>query len=209
MCFSATASFAAAGVLATAGVVAYKKAGKDAALRLYAGIPLLFAIQQAIEGAQWLVDRPSAISTALGYGFLFFAYLVWPSYIPYVVYRLEKDQRRKHLAHDVLIVGLMATLYGIIVLAHDALTVSVLNKSISYQIDAAYFEMAVGLYVGIVCGSLLLSTRKRVNAFGLVLFLSYVLSVLAFQATFTSVWCYFSAVLSVFVLWEIMAVRKK
>jgi hypothetical protein len=209
MCFSATASFAAAGVLTATGVVAYKKAGKDAALCLYAGIPLLFAIQQAIEGWQWLVDRPSTISTILGYGFLFFAYLVWPSYIPYTVFRLEKDPRRKHLSHDLMIVGFMATVYGLVVLGYEPLLVSILGHSINYQIYAAYSEVAIALYVAIICGALLLSTRKRVNVFGCVLLLSYGLSTWIFNATFTSVWCYFSALLSAVVLWEVWSVRKK
>jgi hypothetical protein len=59
MCFSATASFGAAVVLGTIGIVAMSKAGTKPQ-RLLAAIPLIFAVQQVTEGLIWLsVDHPA------------------------------------------------------------------------------------------------------------------------------------------------------
>jgi hypothetical protein len=70
MCFSANASFAASGVLAAVGAASIRETKTKRGL-LYAFIPLIFAIQQFVEGLQWLT-RPGAWSVFLAYGFLFF-----------------------------------------------------------------------------------------------------------------------------------------
>ena len=72
MCFSATASFAASAVLITAGGASLSLAKPHQ--RLFAAMPLLFGIQQAIEGLQWLQLDKGESSLLAGYGFLFFAY---------------------------------------------------------------------------------------------------------------------------------------
>ena len=53
MCFSATASFGASAVLGVIGVAAVAKA-KTKPQRLFASIPLVFAVQQLSEGFLWL-----------------------------------------------------------------------------------------------------------------------------------------------------------
>jgi hypothetical protein len=52
MCFSALASFTAAAGLLGIGTVTVRRAG--AARAAYAAIPLLFGIQQLLEGMLWL-----------------------------------------------------------------------------------------------------------------------------------------------------------
>ena len=56
MCFSASASFAAGTALVAVGAVTLSKAGHRAELG-YAAIPLLFGVQQLIEGVIWLTFR--------------------------------------------------------------------------------------------------------------------------------------------------------
>ena len=53
MCFSAYASFVAGSALLVVGAVTVVKAQQKRELP-YAAIPLLFAVQQLIEGAIWL-----------------------------------------------------------------------------------------------------------------------------------------------------------
>lgn len=59
MCFSATASFSAGVILLGAGVLAVRAARSPRELPL-AAIPLLFSIQQLIEGVVWLTFRYEA-----------------------------------------------------------------------------------------------------------------------------------------------------
>ena len=54
MCFSASASFIAAAALATTGVATLRMASRPSELP-FAAVPLLFGIQQFIEGLTWLV----------------------------------------------------------------------------------------------------------------------------------------------------------
>ena len=53
MCFSATVSFSAAGLLGLTGIATLVQVRKSAELPL-AATPLLFAAQQTVEGALWL-----------------------------------------------------------------------------------------------------------------------------------------------------------
>ncbi len=75
MCFSAEASFGAATVITTIGVLSFKKA-KGTDLRLLAMIPVFFGIQQFSEGILWLSSRYeqfAGMEKTSTYAFIFFA----------------------------------------------------------------------------------------------------------------------------------------
>ena len=92
MCFSAPASFIVGGGLVTLGVASFVIAKKED--RILAAIPILFGIQQLVEGFQWLNLNISSFSLPAGYAFLFFALIIWPIYVPVVVYILDKRRRK-------------------------------------------------------------------------------------------------------------------
>ena len=56
MCFSATASFVASGALSALGVATLRATQRKAEIP-FATIPLLFGIQQFVEGVLWLSFR--------------------------------------------------------------------------------------------------------------------------------------------------------
>ena len=93
MCFSATASFVTAGTTAIIGVVALTRANGPRELPL-AATPILFALQQGIEGLLWL-DLPVApdgpLSTGLTLLYLFFAEVFWPIFVPIAVLLVEPE----------------------------------------------------------------------------------------------------------------------
>lgn len=64
MCFSAGASFAGALVLGATGV-ATLKTNRSADSRLFASVPVIFALQQAAEGLVWLALKNSVSGPAL------------------------------------------------------------------------------------------------------------------------------------------------
>ena len=88
MCFSASASFAASGGLAVLGGASLAIAKKEN--KLLALVPLMFAVQQGFEGIQWLYLQANTTSMIVGYGFVFFAFLVWPIYVPTFVFIDDK-----------------------------------------------------------------------------------------------------------------------
>src|ERR1700683_2712445 len=107
MCFSATASFVTAGVTGAIGIVSLARVNDPRELPL-AATPILFALQQSIEGLLWL-DLPLApdgsISTALALSFLFFAKVFWPIYAPIVVLLIEPKGSRRNLMFACLAIG--------------------------------------------------------------------------------------------------------
>lgn len=203
MCFSAEASFIASGVLLTAGTVAVIKARKTS-VRYFAAIPLLFGIQQGIEGFQWLVEKPSPISTALGYGFLFFAFLVWPFYIPFSVMMMEENKKRRRLLQAMTGIGTLGSAHLLYAYLNSPLEICVVNHSIDYNIAIPLFTLGISFYLAGVSMSLL-STRWRAKLLGVTTAVAFFLSLIAYEYAFASVWCFFSAILSVVVLAEVFA----
>jgi hypothetical protein len=92
MCFSAKASFIAATALTACGVASLKKTQKHA-FKPLAMIPLLFAVQQLLEGIVWITinnhDADSIMHGVAVYGFLFFSSMFWPIYVPWALYIAE------------------------------------------------------------------------------------------------------------------------
>ena len=100
MCFSSTASFAAAAVLAAAGAVSLRKVQEPKQL-IFASIPLLFSIQQLSEGFLWLaLTNPvyAGMEKSSTLIFLVFAQILWPFHVPLAVFLLEKTGWRKRNA---------------------------------------------------------------------------------------------------------------
>lgn len=81
MCFSATASLIAGGTLSTVGVLTISQAKTKKELP-FASIPLLFGIQQLIEGAVWLSFSNSALNSISTYAYSMFSHVLWPIFVP-------------------------------------------------------------------------------------------------------------------------------
>lgn len=93
MCFSANVSFTASIVLAIIGTCLLKKTKKQIFVPL-ALIPWFFAIQQASEGFVWLALPEESFARNI---FLFFAYFVWPIWVPFSVWFAEENRKRKQI----------------------------------------------------------------------------------------------------------------
>jgi len=205
MCFSPEASFTASAVLATVGTVSMVEA-KNNKMRWLAIIPLVFSVQQAIEGLQWLAPKPSTISTVLGYGFLFFAFLFWIVAIPAIANFIEPQKGRKKWLHNLTWLGIGGAFCFLAVVLSQPLNVCVVNRSISYQLTSSSLFYFYGLagYALITCGSLIISSYWRVKVFGATALAGLALTLIFYRTTTTSVWCFFAAVLSVLILWQIL-----
>jgi len=97
MCFSANASFGAGIILAVISVASLKKVQYPTHI-YFAAIPLIFCIQQIIEGLLWLaLTDPvyTSLEKVTTYSFLFFAQVIWPIWIPFAVLSLEKNRKYK------------------------------------------------------------------------------------------------------------------
>jgi hypothetical protein len=221
MCFSATASFTAAALLVPVGIAATRSAraqtpwpGPGAGRLALAVSPLIFALQQAIEGVVWLgvEQHPSAPFTetaALAY--LFFAYAFWPVWIPFAALRFggERTPAAPRWALRLLLglgLALGVTLWLPLLHASGPLTPEVVQGSLHYRTGLVFADQRLndlgrGLYVAIICLPLLLAASRGLVTFAVALLGAVALAEAFYGQAFTSVWCYFSAVLSVLILW--------
>ncbi len=197
MCFSATASFIAGTALSATGAVTLHKAKTKSEIP-FASIPLLFGIQQIFEGFVWLsFSFANPIwNSVFSHGFLFFAYILWPVFVPFSVRLLEPDISRKKLLSVFEVAGVLVSLYFLFFLVSHPVVSSVVNKSIVYVLSIPYGFAVTSLYVLVTCGSLLFSSRKIVNIFGILSAVSFAAAYYFYTVALVSVWCFFAAVLS-------------
>ncbi len=166
MCFSATASFAVASFTGAVGVVTLRhvRAPREAVLGSF---PLIFGVQQVIEGTIWLVlpggDDPLLVR-ALAIAFVFIATVVWPALVPVAVYLVEPDARRKRLLHVPMVIGALvslACLAAIIASPHHA---SIAERSIQYRNDIPDISWWAVPYLLATVAPLFLSSHRPVQA---------------------------------------------
>lgn len=192
MCFSAPASFVASGGLAVLGGASFVVAKKKD--KLLAVIPLLFGIQQAFEGVQWLYLNHGSSSFLAGYGFLFFAFIVWPIYVPVFVFILDK-KRRKYLKWFIFI-GVAVALYALGLLFTQHLVIRELRACVNYDFNFPFQYVANGAYMLAIFGPLFVSRREAFKWFGAVVAIFAIISWFYFTVNLVSVWCFFAAVVS-------------
>jgi len=206
MCFSATASFVASGVLVGATVVTFASLKKQPT-KFFAVIPLLFAVQQAIEGFQWLALGHGSPSMPLAYAFLFFAYLFWPVFLPLASLQAESDPTRRKLIMVCFGLGIFTALvlgYSMVIYP---LIVSVPGQCIYYGIDTVYeiplkFVLPVAYLASVVGGGLLVR-RFWIQMFGALGLVGLAVSYLSYTVAYQSVWCFFAAAISLCIIMEL------
>jgi hypothetical protein len=203
MCFSAPASFISSGGLTALGGASLVMARKED--KILAAIPFLFGIQQAFEGIQWLYLNVGSTSLAAGYAFLFFAFIVWPIYVPTFVYILDKN--RRHILKWFIYLGIAVALYFLYLLFTQTLVINKVNACISYDFNFPLKDGINACYLLVTFGPLFASSKRLFKWFGAVVAVTALISWLFFALTFTSVWCFFAAITSVMFFFYI--IRKK
>lgn len=197
MCFSATASFTAAAVLFAVGVASYREA-RSSSYALLASIPLLFAVQQGFEGVVWLaVDGvlPVWAGSIGAYGFLAFAISAWPAVFPRAARRIRGSAVTKVCSW----LGAAWAALSALVLVLVDISYTGVGGHISYDIISVPGWIGVVLtavYAGIGIAPLLRGPRS-LQVVGGAFLVSGVASYVAMTQWFTSVWCFFAAMLSV------------
>lgn len=199
MCFSAEASFTAAILLGTAGALTLKRSNSIPQYFL-AAIPLLFAFQQFSEGLIWLHLKKNFGSHELFINaersFLTFAFLVWPIWIPLTFVLLEKVVWRKSLLFINLYFGLALSILNFTYAFREDINVQIINYSLQYL---GHIPSQEFIYPLIVIFPLFLSSLKKVWLYGLLVMTSFVVADYLYTVTLASVWCFFSAIVSLFV----------
>lgn len=215
MCFSAGASFGASAVLGILGSVSLAKA-RTPPQRLFASIPLVFAIQQLAEGMLWLSLRehhPIGGQTFFTYTFLVFAMMIWPLLIPLAVRLLETDSRRKKIMDVFVVIGAIVFLgIGFILCAYHVRPVAN-HHHIHYAFDLpplikrSIVVFSILYFIATIVTPFL-SSISRLKWLGVSFLISYIAAEAFFNGFVISVWCFFAAWLSIVVIWILSSLRR-
>lgn len=198
MCFSARVSFFAVGLLVCVAIAAYKKVRGFNEIPL-ASIPLIFALQQMAEGFLWLLlppnKHPDLIAVCM-YFYLVCALVIWPVYIPLALTLIETHPLRKALMGFCLILGSAWSLASLWYLVHMGASVHLQSCHIRYAVPGLESITWLLLYCIAVLVPFLVSSSFLLRLVGSLIGVACVLSYLIWYYYFTSVWCFFAALIS-------------
>lgn len=211
MCFSASASFTAAGLTAVIGLVALTRTSHPRDL-LLAATPLVFALQQAVEGALWLIlpESPDgALARGLTLLFLLTAEVFWPLFAPLAVLLIEPRASRRRLMLPCLALGLAVAgylLWGILLKPHEA---QIQHGHIVYVTEQKGVLVLGLAYLAATCLPLLLSSVRILAVLGIILLVGSATAYSFYWSAFVSVWCFFAAAASLVLLGHFELSRRR
>jgi hypothetical protein len=212
MCFSAGASFGASAIIGTIGIVTLNKAKTTNEIP-FATIPLLFAAQQAAEGALWIglsSGNNESWKHFPVYIFLIFAQLVWPVWIPFSILQLENDRTRRTIIKWILGVGCCVSVYLLCCMLVYEVNAEIRSGHILYTLSVpmAFASITNVLYFVPTIVPLFISSIKRIQILGLGVLASFIFNKIYFAEHLISVWCFFAGILSIVVFWIISTLNK-
>lgn len=214
MCFSSSVSFGAAAVLIGTGAYASLRARSlHTAYRMWALTPVLFGLQQAFEGLVWqgLHAGNSAAVRLFALGFHFFSHFLWLWWFPLCSYLLEPGKIRKRIFGVCTVSGVFSgtLVYSVMLLHSEWMSVAVREHSIVYDFTVPYQSTIhipitpAALYGLIILIPLLCSSHKLIRIFGGLAVMSMALASAVYDYAYVSVWCFFVAALSLYLLYMI------
>lgn len=208
MCFSASASFTGSAVIAGVGIATLFQVRHRNAWPL-AAIPMLFALHQMLEGLVWLgIDgrlEPPWPHLA-GQLYALYAQGLLPMIMPLAVWCWMPAGERRRILPFVL-AGIALSIYNLWALATLPTDVGQCGHSITYH-NARTREMLVALvYIVVTCGALVASRQRWLVIMGLANLVGLSAVALWRIWAFTSVWCFYAAVISIMMYWHFRRAR--
>lgn len=210
MCFSASVSFAASALLLPAGLYSLRLVYQQNPSYIpLASIPIVFAIQQACEGLVWLgMGADSLTAIKLGtFSFLAFAYWFWLFWSPWSLARSELNPSVQRICWGFTILGFIygGLLYLPLLIQPQWVSIHVVHHSIQYVTQLIFDpwfsqQFARLLYALIILIPFALASNRSLQVFGGMVCLSAIASYWLLNQVFISVWCFFAAILSLFIL---------
>jgi len=200
MCFSASASFTASAVLLLCGLAALKKAQKNQLM--LATIPIIFSAQQFIEGVVWQTLGSGGTALLGTYGFLFFVFIVWPIWPSLSLRQLTNKSKEKKLLLMPLFAGFIVAALALYYSFQGAPDAVIMCNHIRYTppLPKGLWLPGSILYLIATIAPFFLVKRPHLWMIGVLLGISYLVSIFFFFSALISIWCFFVALLSALVL---------
>ena len=208
MCFSPAVSFVSGAVLISIGA-ATLNANYSRPQFMLNSMPLLFGAQQVAEGFVWRELHNSSVvgATPAVLSFLGFALVIWPAWVPWSVYNIETIFWRKKVLLILGGLGIGVGLSTLWLLLKSGPEAYPEGHSIGYRFSnwvrvlPANFEFASYILTSLF--PFFFSSKAWVKTTGTLIFLGMVLAMIVRERAVTSVWCFFAAIVSVYIAWHV------
>jgi hypothetical protein len=167
---------------------------------LFALIPLLFGIQQFVEGMLWLSFQYDAavLNVVMTYLFTLFSHVLWPIYVPFSIGLIETVAWRREVIWGFQLVGTAVGLYLLYSIIRFPV-VSEINEHMVYVLPYVREHPVMDFYLAATCIAPLFSSHNFVRLFGVLTFVLFFAALWFYTVALFSVWCFFSAILSVLI----------
>ena len=215
MCFSANASLTSAALLSTTGIIS-SVWNRSKEHRMIAIIPLLFGVQQAAEGIVWIGvesgSPPWGYHVAV-YSFIFFAHVLWPTWLPWSLYKIEPNQKRKKLLNILRVLGVSVSLICLSQLLMTAPTAEVIGHSISYTsytwTDLMDTYLALFVYGATTLLPFFVSSIRLAHVAGILMVVGLSVAMYIQAETLTSIWCFFASLIALVIAFSVFDRNRK
>jgi uncharacterized membrane protein len=206
MCFSASVSFGSGVALGALGVASMKNVQTQSQIP-FAAIPFLFAIQQFAKGYVWLSFTQKAYEgwgTSASYLFLIFAQVVWPVFVPFSIWLIEKnDNKKKQLLYLTVVGFILSCFFAYSLVAYNVKT-EINTYHVSYTMALPFNRMWLdSIYVIVSVLPLFITSHQKIYILGIAIVLSLLISMFFYSGYIISVWCFFAAINSGIILYLI------
>jgi Family of unknown function (DUF6629) len=210
MCFSAAASFASGAVLIPAGAycisAALRKRPADLTIAI---VPMMFGIQQVSEGFVWhgLEHNEPAVVRQASLVFLFFALAFWPFWFAFSSAISDPRPRARLLFSGLATVasGWFCLMFLPLATGSESqLSVQVIHHSIYYDYAALPLAQSVpknllrAIYFLCVVLPMVFGSARLGRFYGVLFAAVTVFAAVVFHYAFVSVWCFFAALITVY-----------
>ncbi len=211
MCFSFEADLAAAAVLAPIGILSIREARTPRELPL-ASIPLIFAAHQFTEAWAWAGTEGTVSDAVFQFSidaFLIVAQVLLPTLVPLAMLLVEPVRRRRALMAFTGVVGLVNALAFTRILVEFGAYAYPDGHTMIYKtpVDLGW---AMGVaYLLPTCVAPILSSSRHLRALGIANLVGIGVVIVAKTEAATSVWCVYSAFVSVLILLHLRAQHRR
>jgi hypothetical protein len=199
MCFSAEADVLGGLVVTAIGVDALRQVRRPAERPLGA-LPVLLGAHLLVEAVVWqglTGDVSASVGRQAMWIYLAFALVVLPALVPFAVAGVEPDPGRRQTMTRLGVVGGMLAGVYLIGLIEGPVDVRIEGSHLAYRLGMDHGGLLAGIYAVVACAPPMLSSERRIAAFGLANLVAVVALVWIESSALTSLWCAWAAVTSV------------
>jgi hypothetical protein len=163
-------------------------------------IPFLFALQQLSEGILWIGLsnhwEGCGWQCVARYAFLILAFCTWPWLFSLSLSFPEPNSLRKKMICGVMAMGILLCSYNFYHLLSQGIGAQIINHSIQYTNT---MPSEGPLYLFVVCAPWFISSLRHAWICGVIGLIAFTVTGYFYWETFTSVWCFFAALISVII----------